>query len=117
MTSRASTAPRRERTRSGPASSEFVALRGPVWRAPAAAVHGQRLRRGRVIGLAIAKAVVDGVEVTGAVLRDNVRLVANAARRAGRRERLRERLRLLQDGVDIAYSGAAGEVEFDESAT
>jgi branched-chain amino acid transport system substrate-binding protein len=67
-----------------------------------------------VIGLAIAKAVVDGVDVTGAVLRDNLRLVANApGERVGVND-FENALRLLQDGVDIAYSGAAGEVEFDE---
>ena len=68
-----------------------------------------------VIGLAIAKAYVDGVEVTGTVLRDNLRVVANAPGEHVGVNDFENAFRLLEAGTDIAYSGAAGEVEFDEA--
>jgi len=68
-----------------------------------------------VIGLAVAKALVDGVEVTGATLRDNLRPIANPPGETVGVNDFENAFRLLQDGVDIAYSGAAGDVVFDEA--
>ena len=67
-----------------------------------------------VIGLAIAKAYVDGVPVTGTVLRDNLRLIANPPGEVVGVNDFENALRLLQAGTSIAYSGAAGDVVFDE---
>ncbi len=67
-----------------------------------------------VMGLAIAKAIVDGAEVTGTVLRDNLRVVANPPGETVGVNDFERAFELLQEGVDIAYSGAAGAVEFDE---
>lgn len=67
-----------------------------------------------VMGLAIAKALVDGVEVSGTTLRDNLRPVANPPGETVGVNDFENAFRLLQEGVDIAYSGAAGDVEFDE---
>jgi branched-chain amino acid transport system substrate-binding protein len=68
-----------------------------------------------VIGLAVAKALVDGVEPTGAALRDNLRVVANAPGETVGVNDFENAFRLLQGGTAIAYTGAAGEVEFDEA--
>ena len=67
-----------------------------------------------VIGLAIAKAHVDGVEVTGTVLRDYVRVVSNPPGETVGVNDFERALSLLQEGADIAYSGAASDVEFDD---
>ena len=67
-----------------------------------------------VLGLAIAKALVDGVEVTGTTLRDNLRPIANPPGEMVGVNDFENAFRLLQEGVDIAYSGAAGDVVFDE---
>ncbi len=68
-----------------------------------------------VIGLAIAKAHVDGVEATGTVLRDNVRAIANPpGETVGVNDFVRA-LELLAAGEAIAYTGAASEVVFDEN--
>lgn len=67
-----------------------------------------------VIGLAIAKAHVDGVAVTGAVLRDNLRTIANPPGEVVGVNDFESAFRLLQSGSAIAYSGAAGDVVFDE---
>lgn len=68
-----------------------------------------------VIGLAIAKAFVDRVPVDGKALRDRLRLVANPpGERVGVGE-FEKAFRLLQQGRDINYSGAAGEVDFDSA--
>lgn len=67
-----------------------------------------------VIGLAIAKAHVDGVAVTGAVLRDNLREIANPPGETVGVNDFENAFRLLQAGTAIAYTGAAGDVVFDE---
>jgi branched-chain amino acid transport system substrate-binding protein len=67
-----------------------------------------------VIGLAIAKAYVDGVEATGPTLRDYVRVVANSPGEVVGVNEFEVALRLLEQGADIAYSGAASDVDFDE---
>ena len=67
-----------------------------------------------VIGMAVAKALVDGVEVTGTVLRDNLRLVANPPGDVVGVNDFENAFRLLQAGTSIAYTGAAGDVVFDE---
>jgi branched-chain amino acid transport system substrate-binding protein len=68
-----------------------------------------------VIGLAVAKALVDGVEPTGTALRDNLRVVANAPGETVGVNDFENAFRLLQGGGDISYTGAAGDVEFDEA--
>ena len=67
-----------------------------------------------VIGLTVAKALVDGVEVSGAVLRDNLRLVANPPGEVVGVNDFENAFRLLQGGASIAYTGAASDVVFDE---
>jgi branched-chain amino acid transport system substrate-binding protein len=68
-----------------------------------------------VLGLAVAKSLVDGVEVTGTALRDNLRAVANAPGETVGVSDFENAFRLLQGGTAVAYTGAAGEVEFDEA--
>lgn len=67
-----------------------------------------------VVGLAVAKAQVEGVEVSGAVLRDNLRQIANPPGETVGVNGFEAAFRLLQSGTDIAYTGAAGDVVFDE---
>lgn len=69
-----------------------------------------------VIGLAIAKAYVDGVAVVdGRALRDRLRQVSNPpGERVGPGE-FDKALQLLRQGRDIDYTGAAGEVDFDSA--
>ncbi|WP_324668735.1 ABC transporter substrate-binding protein [Geochorda subterranea] len=68
-----------------------------------------------VIGLAIARAHLDGVAVTGAALRDRLRQVANPpGERVGPGE-FERALRLLQQGQSVDYTGAAGPVDFDDA--
>jgi branched-chain amino acid transport system substrate-binding protein len=67
-----------------------------------------------VIGLAIAKAHVDGVEVTGTSLRDYVRVVANPPGETVGVNDFENALVVLQAGGEIAYSGAASDVVFDD---
>lgn len=67
-----------------------------------------------VVGLAVAKAQVDGAEVSGAVLRDNLRLVANPPGETVGVNDFENAFRLLQSGSSVAYTGAAGDVVFDE---
>lgn len=69
------------------------------------------------IGLAIAKAVAAGAsEITGELLRDNLRPVSNPPGEAavGGGD-FTAALQLINDGGDIDYSGAAGEQDFDEA--
>lgn len=68
-----------------------------------------------VLGLAVAQALVDGVDVTGTVLRDNLRAVANTPGETVGVNDFENAFRLLQAGTVIAYTGAAGDVEFDEA--
>jgi len=65
------------------------------------------------IGLAIAKCVVDGVEVTGENVRDRLRTVTNAPGEVITVGKYEYAMQLLKDGKDINYEGAAGSVEFD----
>jgi branched-chain amino acid transport system substrate-binding protein len=71
-----------------------------------------------LIGLAAAKAFVDGeTEITGTVLRDRLRDVANPPGEeivAGDPANILRALELIRDGQDINYSGAAGPADFDE---
>ena len=67
-----------------------------------------------VIGLAIAKAIIDGVEVNSANVRDRLRQVANPDGEVVGVGDFEEALRLLQLGTDINYTGAAGTVDFDD---
>jgi len=73
-----------------------------------------------LIGLAAVKAFVDGHEsaddISGAVLRDRLREVANAPGEqivAGKVENIIRALELLREGEEIHYSGAAGPADFD----
>ena len=75
-----------------------------------------------LIGLAAVKAFLDGhtdaAEITGVVLRDRLRTVANAPGEpivAGKVENIVSALELLRDGQDIHYSGAAGPADLDDS--
>lgn len=66
-----------------------------------------------VVGLAIAKCLVDGVAVNGRNVRDRLRQVANPpGERVGVGGFVRA-FQLLRAGSDIDYVGAAGEVNFD----
>ena len=68
-----------------------------------------------VVGLAIAKCLVDGVAVNGRNVRDRLRQVANPpGEKVGVGEFARA-FQLLRAGVDIDYTGAAGEVNFDSA--
>lgn len=67
-----------------------------------------------VIGLAIAKAIVDGVEINSANIRDRLREVANPDGEIVGVGDFEEAMRLLQIGSAINYTGAAGEVDFDD---
>ncbi len=67
-----------------------------------------------VIGLAIAKAHVDGTEVSGTSLRDNVRVVSNPPGQVVGVNDFVTAFSLLEAGEDIAYSGAASDVGFDD---
>jgi branched-chain amino acid transport system substrate-binding protein len=72
-----------------------------------------------LIGLAAVKAMVDGEsEMTGEVLRDRLRDVANEPGEeivAGKVENIVRAMELLSDGQDIQYSGAAGPADFDDN--
>ncbi len=67
-----------------------------------------------VIGLAIAKAHIDGVEITAANVRDRLREVSNPDGEVVGVGDFEEAMRLLQIGSPINYTGAAGEVDFDD---
>jgi branched-chain amino acid transport system substrate-binding protein len=67
-----------------------------------------------VIGLAIAKAYVDGIEPTGTAIRDYVRAVSNTPGEVVGVNQFEDAFHLLQIGADIAYSGAASDVDFDD---
>jgi ABC-type branched-subunit amino acid transport system substrate-binding protein len=75
-----------------------------------------------VIGLALAKAVADGAtdasEISGRVLADNLRPIANPPGTevtAGDQASITAALKLLKDGQDIDYVGAGGTVDFDDN--
>lgn len=67
-----------------------------------------------VIGLAVAQAHVDGVDVTGVSVRDRLRTVATGGGEAAGVGDFEAALRTLQAGGKIDFTGAAGEVDFDE---
>lgn len=67
-----------------------------------------------VIGLAIAKAIVDDVEINAANVRDRLREVANPEGEVVTVGDFEQAMRLLQLGSPINYTGAAGEVNFDD---
>jgi len=68
-----------------------------------------------LIGLAIAKAHLDRVSITGTAVRDRLRFVANpGGEEVGPGlEGLTRALQLLLEGRDINYEGAAGSQDFD----
>ena len=67
-----------------------------------------------VVGLTVAKALVDGAPISGTVLRDNLRLVANPPGEVVGVNDFENAFRLLQSGASVAYTGAAGDVVFDQ---
>lgn len=74
-----------------------------------------------VIALALAKAVADGVtdasDITGRMLADNLRPIANPPGEqimAGDPEEIKKALQLMKDGEEIDYVGAGGSVDFDD---
>jgi ABC-type branched-subunit amino acid transport system substrate-binding protein len=75
-----------------------------------------------VIGLAMAKAVADGMtdagEITGRVLADNLRPTSNPPGEqiiGGSQEEITKGLRLIAEGQDTDYVGAGGSVDFDDN--
>lgn len=68
-----------------------------------------------VTGLAIAGVVAEGLEPTSANIRDQLRRVAGGPGEEILVGDYQQALDLLADGSDIDYSGAAGEVDFDEN--
>lgn len=75
-----------------------------------------------LIGLAAVKAIADGQEsadaITGTVLRDRLRDVANPPGKeiiAGDAESIAAGVEAIMDGEDVAYSGAAGPADFDDN--
>lgn len=72
------------------------------------------------IGLALAKAVADGLsasEITGKALAERLRPVANSPGDTivgGSQEEMTKALALIQEGADIQYEGPSGTVNFDE---
>lgn len=67
-----------------------------------------------VAGLAVASAVAKGLEPTPKNLRDQLRLIAGPPGVAVAADEFGKALQLLAEGKDIDFSGAAGEVNFDE---
>ena len=57
--------------------------------------------------------MVDGVEPTGEAVRDRLRVVANAPGVIVTVGEYDKAMRLMKEGKDINYEGAAGSVEFD----
>ncbi len=75
-----------------------------------------------VIGLALAKAVADGItdpaEITGRQLADRLRPIGNPPGEqiiGGSQAEITKALKLLKDGQDINYIGAGGSVDFDQN--
>ncbi|MEX1081110.1 MAG: ABC transporter substrate-binding protein [Halofilum sp. (in: g-proteobacteria)] len=71
------------------------------------------------IGLAAVRAIVNGqTDLTGEVLRDNLRPVSNPDGQevvAGSVENFRQAMRALQNGEEINYAGAAGACDYDDN--
>ncbi|MGH7104343.1 MAG: ABC transporter substrate-binding protein [Acetobacteraceae bacterium] len=77
---------------------------------------------GAVIGLAIAKAVADGItpasKITGHVLAERLRVIANPPGEeiiGGSQAEMTKALQLLKAGKKINYTGAGGPVDFDKN--
>lgn len=77
---------------------------------------------GMVIGLALAKAIADGItdasEITGRVLADQLRPIANPPGEriiGGSQAEITKALQMIRDGQDIDYVGAGGSVDFDQN--
>jgi len=70
-----------------------------------------------VLGLAAAKCEADGVEINSINIRDRLRFVANPPGEiiTPGAESFKKALKLLKEGKDINYEGAAGSVDFDEA--
>ncbi|WP_440997370.1 ABC transporter substrate-binding protein [Arhodomonas sp. SL1] len=75
-----------------------------------------------LVGLAVVKAIADGYDnaddITGTVLRDRLREVANPPGQdivAGDAESIAAGIQAILDGEDVAYSGAAGPADFDDN--
>lgn len=72
-----------------------------------------------VVGLAIAHAISFGItdraRITGTVLRDRLRLVAGPPGQVVGVGEFRRAFELLKNRQVINYSGAAGEVDFDQN--
>jgi len=66
------------------------------------------------IGLAVVKTILDGQEVTAENVRSNLRAVSNEPGEIVGPGDFQRAIELLQAGQAINYSGAAGEVEYDE---
>lgn len=66
------------------------------------------------IGLAIAKAYVDGVEINSANIAARLRDVANPPGDAVGVNDFKHALELIKAGTPVDYSGAAGEVNYDQ---
>jgi hypothetical protein len=67
-----------------------------------------------VIGLAAYAAKVKGLPLTAANIRDHLRLVANPPGEVVIPGEFEKAFRLLRDGKQINYEGAAGSVDFDK---
>jgi ABC-type branched-subunit amino acid transport system substrate-binding protein len=67
-----------------------------------------------VIALSIAKAVADGVDISGTTLRDALRPVSNPPGEIVGVAEFKKAFELLKGSGDTDYSGAAGEQNFDE---
>lgn len=65
-------------------------------------------------GLAIAKAIADGVPITPFNLRDRLRPTCNPPGEIVGVGEFLKAFQLMQEGKDINFSGAAGEVDFDQ---
>lgn len=65
------------------------------------------------LGLAIAKAFADGVEVNSANVVARLRAVSNPPGELVRVGDFKHAMELIKSGVDVDYSGAASEVDFD----
>lgn len=67
------------------------------------------------IGLAVAQAMIEGVDVDSDAVRDRLRVVANPDGEAVGVGDFAKAFELLAAGTAIDYTGAAGEVDYDEA--
>ena len=70
------------------------------------------------IGFAVAKAIAEGeTELSGTAIRDRLRPVSNPPGEqvvGGKQENITQGLRLIKEGQDVDYAGAAGAADYDE---